>query len=65
MLNRIKHWAFNPFVHSHSCTRVSRGGLDDGVSWFKDPGSLGVLHHAQGDPVFHTASCIEELTLGH
>lgn len=46
-------------------TCVSRGGLDDCVSRFEDPGSLGVLYHPQSNPVLDAASCTEELTLDH
>lgn len=46
-------------------TSVSRGGLDDGVSRFEEPGSLSVLHHPQTDPVLHAAAGVEVFTLGH
>lgn len=46
-------------------TCVARGGLDDGVSRLQDAGPLGVLHHPQGDAVFHAASRTEELAFGH
>lgn len=46
-------------------TRVSGGGLDDGVSRFEEPSSLSILHHPQADPVLHAPTSVEELTLGH
>lgn len=46
-------------------TRVARGGLDDGVTGFKDAGPLRVLHHAQADPILHAAAGIEVLAFCH
>lgn len=46
-------------------TSVSRGGLNNGVPGFEEPGSLSILHHPETDPVLHTAAGIEVFTLGH
>lgn len=46
-------------------TGVSRGGLYDCVPRLEGPSSLSIFNHPQADPVLHTSSSVEELTLGH
>lgn len=51
--------------HVQWFTSVSRGGLNNSVSRFEEPGSFSILHHAQTDPVLHAAAGVEVFTLGH